>query len=62
MKDAKGITTRLVRVGWWSVQRNLTTAPRRQAANGGDYESTLAVWLRLRPHAGVLRGSQIIPE
>jgi hypothetical protein len=49
---------RLVRVGWWSVERNLITAPRRQAADGGDYESTLAIWLRLWHHAGELRGSQ----
>jgi hypothetical protein len=60
MKDAKGITTRLVRVGWWSVQRNLTTAPRRRAADGGDYESTLAIWLRLWLHADELRGSQLL--
>ena len=41
-------------------QEHLTTAPRRQAANGGVRESLLAFWLRLWPRADELRGSQLL--
>ncbi|MFN9419892.1 MAG: hypothetical protein ACK578_20745 [Pirellula sp.] len=37
----------------------LTTAPRRRAADGGVRESLHAIWLRLWPHAGELRGSRL---